>query len=283
MSGAASPALLLPRAAALTDELVAPGGPEVPGSLLSEVRQRLRDELVPLVSKVPAGERLTVDAHRLRLSVDNPEQCKAADDPFVPSARACRRAVGLAAVQRCVFGRAPSPRAAVTEVLAGGLEEVGRAPWWAAWYGSLTEGGQAVVAAEATTWATQLWAALDWDRFERPPAVGGRDDWWDCPGTKALALHGRVEVRAFAGGRPVMLAIYPGAPSASWRPVMGFPALVAALARGERALPSRVVGLWPASGQARNLAVDRSVVKDTADAVVEAVHCLTSSSGRKRL
>ncbi len=276
MSGAASPALLLPRAAALTDELVAPAGPEVPGSVLAEVRQRLRQELVPLVSDLPAGERLTLDVHRLR----NPTTDQ---DPFVPSARACRRAVGLAAVQRCVLGRAPSPRTAVTEVLAGGLEEGGRAPWWAAWYESLTEGGQAVVAAEATTWATQLWVALDWDRFERPAAVGGRDDWWDCPGTKALALHGRVEVRAFAGGRPVMLAIYPGAPAASWRPVMGFPALVAALARGERALPSRVVGLWPASGQARNLAVDRSVVQDTADAVIDAVRCLTSSSGRKRL
>jgi hypothetical protein len=278
VSGAASPALSLPRSTAVTDELVADGGPEVPGSVLAEVRQRLRQELVPLVSTLPAGERLTLDVHRLR----NPTPDEP-DEPFVPSARTCRRAVGLAAVQRCVLGYSPSPRAAVTEVLAAGREEAGRAPWWGAWYGSLTEGGQAVVAAEATTWATQLWSALDWDRFERPPTVGGRDDWWDCPGTKALALHGRVEVRAFAGGRPVMLAVYPGAPAASWRAVMGFPALVAALARGERALPSRVVGLWPASGQARNLAVDASVVEDTAEAVISAVECLTSGSGRKRL
>lgn len=271
MTGAASPALALPRAAALTAELVSGDAPAVPAAALAEARRRLRRDLSASVEAVAGRERLVLDGYRLRMAEAGP--AAPADEPFVVSPRACRRAVGLAAVARCVRGRSPAPQWAVAEVLGGGEdeEEPGRPPWWAPWYRSLSDGGKAVVAAEATTWATQLWTALDWASFDHPAVVGGRDDWWDCPDTRRLTLRGRAEVRAWAGGRPVMVTVHGGSPGPRWLPVVGFPALVAGLARGEQALPVRVVGLWPASGQVRILPVDDAVVDVTAGAVVSAV------------
>jgi hypothetical protein len=127
-----------------------------------------------------------------------------------------------------------------------------------------------MVEAEAVTWATQLWTALEWERLTQP-VVGGADDWWDCPGTRALTLRGRAEVRVRAGGRPVLLVVGSGLPPARWRGAIGYPALVAGLARGERSVPARVVGLWPASGQVRILDVDRGPLQETATAVMGAV------------
>ena len=48
---------------------------------------------------------------------------------------------------------------------------------------------------------------------------------------------------------------------------LGFPALVATLARGEKSVPARVVGLWPASGQVRILPVDIEALASHADHV----------------
>jgi hypothetical protein len=69
----------------------------------------------------------------------------------------------------------------------------------------------------------------------------------------------------------VLLAVGSGVPQPQWRATLGFPALVSALARGERSVPSRVVGLWPASGQVRLLPVDLGTLTETAAAVVCAV------------
>jgi hypothetical protein len=165
----------------------------------------------------------------------------------------------------------------VAEVLALGVEDAGdggdpatRPPWWAAWYRALPAGARAMVEAEAVTWATQLWTALEWDRLTQP-MVGGSDDWWDCPGTRALTLRGRAEVRVRAGGRPVLLVLGSGLPPSAWRGAIGFPALVGSLARGERSVPARVVGLWPACGQVRILPVDNAALIETATAVIGAV------------
>jgi hypothetical protein len=127
-----------------------------------------------------------------------------------------------------------------------------------------------MVEAEAVTWATQLWTALEWERLVQP-VVGGGDDWWDCPGTRALTLRGRADVRVRAVGRPVLLVVGSGVPPSDWRSALGFPALVPALGRGEKSVPARVVGLWPASGQVRILPVDNGALVDAAAAVIRAV------------
>jgi len=134
-----------------------------------------------------------------------------------------------------------------------------------------------MVEAEAVTWATQVWTALEWDRLAPAPLVGGGDDWWDCPGTRAMTLRGQADVRVRTGGRPALLVVGGGVPAADWRGALGFPALVCALARGERSVPARVVGLWPSSGQVRILAVDTGALVDTATAVVCAVATLVDA------
>jgi hypothetical protein len=272
--------LALPRAAALTDALLEHATCGVPASDLQELRAQLLRELPPLVDELYPNERLQIGAYELTVARDHPERCAAQRDAFVPSPTRCKRAIGVAAVERCVRGRASAPSTAVAEVLESGVEDLSvavraqrarRPSWWAEWYAGLGPGGRATVHAEAVTWATQLWTALDWHRFERPPVVGGRDDWWDCPGRRQLVVRGRAEVRAWVGDRPAMLVVAAGFPRTGWRAELAHSALVVALARGERSMPARVVGLWPASGLVRICEVDTAALTEAATALVSAV------------
>ena len=271
-------ALSLPRADAVTEELLSPV-PDVTQEELRALRDRLVADLGPLAAELPAGARLVLDGFRLSVARRRPERCAEADPPFVPTPATCRRAVGVAAVDRLLRRRAAGPAEAVAQVLAAGAEdaalaergEVPRAPWWARWYAELGHGGRAVVAAEAVTWATQLWSALAWDRLGGLPVVGGHDDWWDLPGSKALALKGRADVRARLGARSVLVVMGTGLPDAGQRTELLFPALVASLAGGARAVPGRVVGLWPASGQVRVAPVDAPALDRCAQEIVGAV------------
>jgi hypothetical protein len=247
---------------------------------LADLRGEFVRDLQTLVADLPAGERLAIDAFKILVAHRHPDRCMSiGDDTFVASPRLCRRAVGVAAVNRCVRGVSPGPAVAVAEVLAGGLEDASgatgnaavRAPWWAPWYAGLPRGGRAVVCAEAVTWATQLLTAVDWRRFPRPPVVGGRDDWWQCPGGSQLVLKGRADVRAVTGRRPTLLVVGTGRCQSDWRVELGYPGLVATLVRDAQGAPSRVLGVWPQSGQVRALTVDLATLRATATAVVSAL------------
>jgi hypothetical protein len=269
--------LALPRAGALTDALMAPVTGSVPAGALRLLRGQLAGDLAALAGELPEGERLRLDSFRFAMAREDPERLSVVEEAFVPSPGTCRRAVGLSAVTRCLRRWSPAPAVAVAEVLAGGVEDADggpdpttRPPWWAGWYRSLPAGGRAMVEAEAVTWATQLWTALEWERLVQP-MVGGGDDWWDCPATRALTLRGQADVRVRVEERPALLVVGAGVPPVDWRRSLGFPALVSALARGERSIPARVVGWWPASGQVRILPVDSEALTDTATAVVCAV------------
>ena len=263
----------------LTDALVAPPGEDVSASELARLRGEVVRDLQALSAELPAGERLQIDAFKVLVAQRHPDRCMEGDATFVASPRLCRRALGVAAVNRCVRGLSPCPAVAVTEVLEEGLEDAAaentaagvRAPWWAEWYTGLPRGGRAVVAAEAVTWATQLFTALDWRRIPAPPVIGGRDDWWQCPGGSQLVLRGRAEVRSLAPGRLALLVVGTGRCQADWRVELGYPGLVAALVRDAQAAPCRVVGFWPHSGQVRVLPVDLPMLRATGTAVVAAV------------
>lgn len=271
--------LVFPRSVSLTDALLEPSYSAVADSEIGVIRARLLRELPPLVDELVEGERLQIGAHELVTAREHPDRCSPQPETFVPSPVRCRRALGLAAVERCVRGRSPAPQIAVEEVLASGLEDLAasraqegapKPPWWAPWYEELPLGARAAVRAQAVTWATQLWTALDWSRFERSPVIGGRDDFWDCPGRHGLVVRGRAEVRAWAGTRPAMLVVAPSFPGAHWREDLAHRALVVALARGERSVPARVAGIWPASGQVRICEVDATALSEAATALVSA-------------
>jgi hypothetical protein len=274
-------ALTLPRAAALTDALLAPVGPTVPAPELERLRRRVVRAL-PATTAGGSG-RFELDAYRLDTALFDPSRC-ATDEPFTPSAARCRRAIGLDAVRRCLGDDRPPPATAVAEVLAAAVRAVelpdaggGTVPWWAPWYTSSSSGARAVVQAEAVTWATALWTALDWERFVRVD-VGGTRLRWVSPGpTGGVVLRARAEVRSWVGHAPVLLLARGGAPSGDWRPGLGFPALVAALAHDQRAVPRRVVGWWPAAGQVRIAEVDAGLLDVSADAVATAMAVWSAS------
>lgn len=266
------------RVAWLTDALVAPATEDVSPAGLAQVQGDLVRELLALGAELPDGERLEMDAFKVLLAHRHPDRCLSRQDTFTASPRLCRRAVGVAAVNRCVRRASGAPGIAVAEVLAEGLEDAAvaigtgavRAPWWAEWYAGLPSGGRAVVSAEAITWATQLLSAVDWPRVPKP-VIGGRPDWWQCPGATPIVLKGRADVRSLVGRRPALLVVASGRCQADWHVELGYPGLVAALGRDAQGAPCRVVGVWPQSGQVRVLHQDTATLRATATAVVAAV------------
>ena len=83
---------------------------------------------------------------------------------------------------------------------------------------------RAAVGAEAVTWTTRLWCALEWSSFADVPVIG-RDHWWDSPHSALLALRGRADVRV-QGAHLVVLS---GPRRESVRAELALVALVEAL------------------------------------------------------
>ena len=110
------------------------------------------------------------------------------------------------------------------------------------WVEGLSPAGRAAVGAEAVTWATRLWCALDWSSFSSTPVVG-RDHWWDSPHSALLALRGRADVRT----AHAHLVVLSGPRRSSVRAELALVTLVESLRLGGGAAPGRVVGWWPDS------------------------------------
>jgi hypothetical protein len=146
------------------------------------------------------------------------------------------------------------------------------------WLAGLPPAGRAVVQAEAVTWATRLWCALEWSAFDNPPIVG-RDRWWDSPHSSLLALRSRAEVRAVARdltGNPcsVHLVVLGGARRATIRSELSVVAMIEAL-HAPLSLPAgRVVGWWPDSGHRVTVEVDRVALRAGVAAVASTLASL---------
>jgi hypothetical protein len=216
-------------------------------------RATLRDveaTLAGLAVRRAAAGAFRITDHEVRVALGRPD-AKDEERPFEWSARTARRAVGLAAVRALVAGEARTPAEAVRHRLAESVGWVrdgypGVSPL-DRWVTGLGPAGRAVVAAEAVTWATRLWCALDWTALGaagRPPLIG-RDRWWDSPHSALLALRGRADVRTDRAH----LVVLSGPRRASVRPELALVTLVDALRAHGEAAPARVVGWWPESGR----------------------------------
>jgi hypothetical protein len=285
----------LPRARTLTDALLAPSDPPPTGDQLASLGRRLQEDLASLALP-PGARRIRVDPYLLR-TVHPTAELPGDGAPFRWSPRTARRAIGVAAVAACVDGSVRTPAEAVVTRVAQLVEDtrqgLARAGSLAEWLALTAGGALAAVVAEATTWATRLFGAVEWTRLDGPPSIGGPDRWWDCPGAPLVGLRGRADVRIppvvgreprhrsvatdvdpTDGSRrsgPSVLSMVGGRPGPTSRLELGLAALVDVLSRPSAAAPGRVVGWWPDCGRALVLGVDLHLLRQTADAVVTAV------------
>jgi hypothetical protein len=274
--------------------LTAPVSATVPSGTLDQLRARLSAGVADALAGVADGGRIEVGLPQLRRARYRPDLLGLPDEPFVWKPAFVRRSLGIAAVRACAAGRFRAPAAAVGPVADEALEDwrrSGRRTFhWEPWFAGLGPGGRASVLAESITWATPVWGALDWIRLGPSAELGRPDDAWVVPGTGAVRLRGRSEARiAVAGpdgrpaGGPVLLSVAGGRPGDGWRRELAFLALVAGLAFPARPVPTRVVGLWPESGDLQAVDVDDAALSGAVDRVVDTVAVTADVGGAARV
>jgi len=249
----------------LTDALVAPLAGVDPSAWAAALEEA-KDVLAGLAVRRAGAGPFRVTGHEIRAALGNDALDPADHQPFAWSARTARRGIGLAAVRLLVAGTARSP----LEAVHARLEESCR---WARdgspcasqldrWVAGLPAAGRAAVGAEAVTWATRLWCALDWPALGSPLSIG-RDRWWDSPHSALLALRGRAELRSERAN----LVVLSGPRRPSVRAELALVTLVESLRNRGAAIPGRVVGWWPDSGHLVRVEPEPAVLTLGAEAV----------------
>ncbi len=251
----------------LTELLVAPlAGVDAPSwrGALADAKAMLARLAVRRAGAGP----FRVTDHEVRAALSGDAADDAAWAPFAWSARTARRPLGLAAVRLLVAGGARSPVEAVGARLAESASWVRDGNPCASqldrWVAGLSDAGRAAVSAEAVTWSTRLWCALDWAALGPAPAIG-RDRWWDSPHSALLALRGRAEVRTDRAN----LVVLSGPRRETVRAELALVTLVDSLRSGDGALPGRVVGWWPDSGRFVRVEPEPAVLTLGAEAVAQ--------------
>lgn len=285
------PGGVLPRAATLTDALLAVAGAHSSRSGRAEAERALRRGLARLTGSLGA-EAVRVDRYLVRQALLRPHRL-GGPEPFQWSARTAARTIGLAAVRASIREPSGGPASACTEVVrrmaregeGDGPRSLGR------WLHGLPAAARAAVCAEAATWATHLSNAVAWDRLTDQCEVGGPDRWWDCPTAPRIGLRCRVELRVDLTGVAPAPDIAPAVPSSSVLVMAnGHPlpssgdelavvALADALARPQGPHAVRVVGWWPQSGRALVATVDDTLL---ARGVVAACGAVEALARRRR-
>ncbi len=281
-------------ASELTRELMAPPRAPIDGGARVDVRNRLVSGLGPLVERLPPGDHVLVNLALLRQARTCPQSLAAPPEGFAWKPRFVRRSLGLAIVRSCVSGRFRTPMEAAGPVSDEAVAEWERTGWrtfhWEPWFAGLAAGGRASVLADAVSWATPLWSALEWRAISELVEVGGVDDQWTCPAPRPVRLKGRSELRVVLDGeragpadvgrcnRPVALvSMSGGRPGAPWAEELAFLALAAGLRSPSRPVPARVLGLWPDAGVHATVDIDAGVLTAAADRVVATVEAVVDA------
>ena len=257
----------------------APPAGALPEAIRSELRDRLRSGIAPVVERLPEGDQVVVTLPLLRRARIDPEGA-AVEEPFSWKPAFVRRSLGLAVVDACASGRFNSPAEAVGPIAAAALLDWERTGWrtfhWEPWLAGLAPGARAAVLAGGLGWATSVWCALDWSRYEPRPEIGGCDDQWICPASRTVRLKGRSELRVSARpegrtdgprGPETLVSVASGCPGPEWEVELGFLALVAAVRSRSRPVPAHVTGLWPDAGLSLTAKIDAGVLTAAADLV----------------
>jgi hypothetical protein len=285
-----------PTVTAFTSDLLAPARTCIDDATRQDLRDRLLSGVPPLVDELPAGDQVVITLPVFRQARLGLDVTLGTDQPFAWKPVFVRRSLGLAAIDSCLQHRHGTPAEAVGEVAEEAVATWVRTGWrtfhWEPWFGGLPAGGRSVVLAEAATWATALWSALDWNQFASAPRTGGPDDQWICTAARTVRLKARSELRVGVA-RPercptgqhgpvgsddggtcpstALVSVSGGVPAEDWRADLGFLALVASLRSPSRPVPARVAGLWPDVGAQRMIDVDAELLRVAADQVVSTV------------
>jgi hypothetical protein len=223
-------------------------------SSLLDAAARIPRNLADLAAPGIGGPSLRITDHQVRLALGPADLALTA--PFTWSARTARRALGLRAVQALVARKAHAPADAARMAIADAIESARAGDRLASpmgrWLATLPAAGMTAVQADAATWATRLWCALDWEAFTEPPVIG-RDRWWDSPHSALLAIRSRAEVRSVVtdeGGSTfsVHLVVLGGPRRPTIRSELSVLAMVEAMQAPRSLPPGRIVGWWPDSG-----------------------------------
>jgi hypothetical protein len=236
-------------------------------------------------ARTPGGGPFRITDYMVRSTLWPPDR-PWPESPFAWSAPTARRLLGLTALRAVVGGSVPTPVDGVIATVDQGIAAVRRGDRPASsmdhWLSRLSAAGRAGVQAEAVTWATRLYAALDWSAFAAPPTIG-RDHWWDSPDSSLLALRSRAEVRTTTTGGhsdPVSahLVVLSGPRRATVRAELSVVALVEALRAGSSGIPpGRIVGWWPDSGRFVTVTVEPVTLDQGAATVARTLASLSAS------
>ena len=279
------------RSAEWTRLLTAPATTTVDPGARHRVGRRLVAAVREVVDGLPPGEQVVVTLPIVRKAHLRPDLLRVPDEPFGWKPIFVRRSLGLAVVAACADGRMRTPAEAVGPVAAEAVAEWGRTGWrthhWEPWFAGLTPGAQAMVLAEAASWATSLWCSFEWATLGPLAQVGGLDDQWTSPAPRPVRLKARSELQVplmTAGqpswegepGRPAvaLVVLSSGIPGDGWEEELSYVALVAALRSPARPVPSRVMGLWPDAGRHHAVEIDEGALNRAADRVVSTVSAL---------
>jgi hypothetical protein len=256
----------LPGSNLLTNELLDPA---------TALTQKERSSVIAAAAGLPrvladlaapgiGGPSLRITDHQVRLALGPADL--AMTTPFTWSARTARRTLGLRAVQILVARKAHAPVDAARMAIADAIESARAGDQLASpmgrWLAALPAAGITAVQADAATWATRLWCALDWEAFEEPPVIG-RDRWWDSPHSALLAIRSRAEVRSVVTdkeGSPfsVHLVVLAGPRRPTIRSELSVLAMVESMQAPRSLPPGRIVGWWPDSGHLVKVEIDGS-------------------------
>jgi hypothetical protein len=236
-------------------------------------------------ARTPGGGPFRITDYMVRSTLWPPDRPRP-ESPFAWSAPTARRLLGLAALRAVVRGSVPSPVDGVIAAIDQGVAAVSRGDRPASlmdhWLSRLSTAGRAAIQAEAATWATRLYAGLDWSAFPAPPTIG-RDHWWDSPDSSLLALRSRAEVRTTTSGGhgdPVSahLVVLTGPRRVTVRAELSVVALVEALRSCPRGVPpGRIMGWWPDSGRFVTVTVEPVTLDQGAATVARTLASLSAS------
>ncbi len=252
----------------LTNELLDPATTltaEGRSSVL-EAAAGLPGALADIAAPGSSSPSLRITDHQVRLALGPADLAMAT--PFTWSARSARRALGLRAVQALVARKAHAPvdgaRIAIADAIASARDGDQLASPMGRWLATLPAAGITAVHADAATWATRLWCALDWEAFIEPPVIG-RDRWWDSPHSALLAIRSRAEVRSVVTDEEgsafsVHLVVLSGPRRPTIKSELSVLAMVEAMQALNSLPPGRIVGWWPDSGHLVKVEVDEAAL-----------------------